>query len=67
MIVETKSPPPAALHWLLGKLAGVVFAFKLADVEPPLAAGVVHVADLAKNGPFGPAVVVRPTDGPHAA
>ena len=36
-------------------------------VELALAALVVHVADLAEDGPLSPALVVDAADGPHAA
>lgn len=46
---------------------GRVFPLELTHVELALAAGVVHVAHLAKNRSFGPALVVNAADGPHAA
>ena len=36
-------------------------------VELAPAALVVHVADLAEDGPLSPALVVDAADGPHAA
>lgn len=46
---------------------GTVFLLKLGHVKLPGAALVVHVADFSKNWPFCPALVMDPTDGPHAA
>ncbi len=45
---------------------GWVLATERVDVKLAFAARVVHVADLAENGPLGPALVVDPDDGPHA-
>lgn len=48
-------------------MCGGVATLELVNVKLALAAGVVHVANLAKDGPLCPALVVNATDGPQAA
>ena len=46
-------------------LLGLVTAHKSGDIKLSFTAIVVHVANLAKDRSFFPALVVDATDGPH--
>ena len=44
-----------------------IFGRIFGNIKFPLASGIIHVSDFAKNGSFTPSLVMKSRNGPHTA